>query len=245
MASHWLLTFGRWLFKYRNRVFPLVLLALFVSFRPPLITGSARGDLWFDLVGFGIAIAGQCLRTLVVGFAYIKRGGLNKQVHADALVTTGLFAHSRNPLYLGNVMILSGLFIIHGHPLVYVLGGLFFGIGYLAIISTEEAYLAHKFGDQYSDYCARVNRWWVRWQGLDATLAGMEFKWRRVLAKEFASALTWWLTAFALLAYEAAVNGGLTAPRAECLLVATVVSIGLFLWAQRAKHAGRLVEPAA
>lgn len=239
----WRLVFGPWLFKYRNRVFPVVLLGMFIGLRPQPFAQDA--DLVLDLCGLALAIAGQCVRIMVVGYAYIKRGGLNKQVHAESLVTTGLFAHSRNPLYLGNVMILAGLFLIFNHPAAYLLGGLFFGLGYVAIIHTEETYLLTKFGDEYRQYCATVNRWWLRLRGMRTTLGGMEFRWRRVLAKEFASCLTWWLTALALLAEEAATNGGLSSQRVWVLAAAAAIPAGLFMWAQHAKHAGRFEEASA
>jgi protein-S-isoprenylcysteine O-methyltransferase Ste14 len=233
-SSAVVLACGRWLFKYRNRAFPVVLLALFAGFRPHLFGGSLASDLWLDAVGLGIALAGQWLRALVVGYAYIKRGGLNKTVYADQLVTNGMFAHSRNPLYVGNVMILAGLFVIYHHPLVYLLGGLFFGFTYHAIVTTEETFLADKFGDAYRRYCAAVPRWWA---GVRETLAGMEFNWRRLLAKEFGSCLTWWLTALALLAYEAAASHeGLSRERSLSLLALAVVAVALFAAARLLKH---------
>lgn len=236
--------FGRWLFKYRNRVFPLVLGGLFVVLRPRLWGDSLRTDLWLDTAGLAVAIAGQWLRAIVVGYAYIKRGGLNKQVHADKLVTAGLFAHSRNPLYLGNVLILAGLFMIFNHPIAYLVGGLFFGLGYLAIVQTEEAFLTAKFGVEYQQYCARVHRWWPRFAGLSATLGGMEFAWRRVLDKEFSSCIVWWLTALALIADEAlASEAGLSDARAQILTVAAVTSAAAFLLARTAKKQGWLTRP--
>jgi protein-S-isoprenylcysteine O-methyltransferase Ste14 len=62
-----------------------------------------------DALGVVVLAGGLALRSLVVGLAYIKRGGKGKKVYADALVTDGIFAHSRNPLYLGNILILCGL----------------------------------------------------------------------------------------------------------------------------------------
>lgn len=224
-----MLAFGRWLFRYRNRAFPCVLLGLFVGFRPHLFRDSLSSDLWLDTAGMLLAIAGQWLRVMVVGYAYIKRGGLNKQVHADTLVTAGLFAHSRNPLYLGNLMILAGLFIIHNNPMVYLLGGVFFGAGYLAIIKTEENFLTAKFGDEYRSYCTRVNRWLPRWSGLGATMANLDFAWRRVLDKETASCIVWWLTGLGLLAWEARLSeAGLNPMRVNFLSTVAVVTVTIF-----------------
>lgn len=241
-----MLTFGRWLFRYRNRVFPIVLLGLFVSFRPHLFLGSVQTDLWLDAVGLGVALAGQWLRATVVGFAYIKRGGVNKQVYADSLVTAGLFAHGRNPLYVGNLMILAGLFLIFNNPWVYVLGGIFFGLGYIAIVQTEEDFLSKKFGDEYRAYCARVSRWLVQFDGIAVTLADMEFDWRRVLSKELASAVVWWLTAMGLIAAEAWVNSSsLSSVRAATVAASAAIAIVFLLLARVAKHRGWLNKSAA
>ncbi len=195
-------SFGRWLFRYRNRAFPVVILALIVCFPPHLFGGSLQTDAALDAVGLALALLGQALRIAVVGFAYIKRGGRNKRVHADTLVTEGIFAHSRNPLYVGNILILMGLFVIHHNLMVYALGGLFFGFGYFSIVRTEEAFLAAKFQQAYMDYCAHVPRWLPRLQGIRHTLADMTFNWRRVAFKELPSAVVWWITAMGLLLNE-------------------------------------------
>lgn len=198
----WFVGYGNWLFRTRNTVFPLVMLALFLGFRPALFGGTLQSDRWLDLAGFAVAMAGQLLRAAVIGYAYIKRGGLNKKVHADTLVTEGFFNHARNPLYDGNLLILAGLFVIHNNPWVYVIGGAYFLIAYLAIVAAEETFLANKFGAEYEAYCARVSRWWPRLAGLGETMQGMRFNWRRVVIKDYASAATWMLMALLLIGYE-------------------------------------------
>lgn len=230
----WFVGYGNWLFKYRNAVFPLVMLALFLGFRPRLAGGSLASDLWLDLAGFLVAMGGQALRAAVIGYAYIKRGGLNKKVHADRLVTEGFFAHARNPLYDGNLLILAGLFLIHNSPWVYLIGGLYFLFAYLAIVAAEETYLYGRFGEEYAAYCARVPRWWPRLRGLRATMQGMEFNWRRVLLKDYASACTWMIMCLVLVAYERIVHGsawsgvaagGLLAAAAVLIAAAVLVRV--------------------
>lgn len=198
----WFVDYGNWLFRTRNTIFPLVMLVLFLVFKPRLAGGTLQSDAWLNWLGVLIALSGQLLRAAVIGYAYIKRGGLNKKVHADNLVTEGFFNHARNPLYDGNLLILAGLFVIHNNPWVYIIGGVFFVTAYLAIVAAEETFLAGKFGQEYMDYCARVGRWWPRFAGLGATMQGMEFNWRRVVIKDYASAATWMLMALLLVALE-------------------------------------------
>jgi protein-S-isoprenylcysteine O-methyltransferase Ste14 len=193
---------GSFFFRTRNGLFPLVLLLLFAGFRPVYPRGSERLDNWPDLLGITVALIGQILRAAVIGYAYIKRGGKNRQVYAETLVTEGFFRHSRNPLYAGNLLVLLGLFLIHGNPWVYALGMLFFLFAYSAIVAAEEAYLRGKFGAEYDDYCRRVNRWLPDFRGLRGTTRGMRFNWQRVVTKEYGSTCAWCAGALLLLAYD-------------------------------------------
>jgi protein-S-isoprenylcysteine O-methyltransferase Ste14 len=197
-----LVAWGDFFFRNRNGVFPLVLLALFAGFRPVYPQGSERLDNWLDVVGIGIALLGQGLRVAVIGYVYIIRGGMNKQVYAEDLVTEGFFRHSRNPLYVGNLLVLLGLFVIHNNPWVYVLGGAFFLFAYCSIVAAEEAYLSRKFGEAYDDYCRRVNRWLPDLRGLRQSIEGMQFAWRRVIVKEYGSTYAWCAGALLLMAYD-------------------------------------------
>jgi len=243
-AAELLVRYGELMFRWRNLAFPLVSLALFAAFRP-LPPGDGPG-LASDLAGIALALAGQALRVAVVGLAYIKRGGMDKRVYADELVTGGLFGHCRNPLYVGNALILLGLLLIHGAPEVIALGALFFAVTYRAIVAAEERYLEARFGAAYRDYCRRVPRWGLRLAGMRETLASMRFNWRRVLAKEYSSFASAVLAACALLAYEvlSAGDGG-----GSALLIGVVVAAAAVVVATLAvrllKKGGKLREGTA
>lgn len=195
LTSPQFITYGDLLFKRRNAIFPIFLIVLFLAFVP-------NPDPRLPWIGLGVTVAGQLLRMAVIGFAYIKRGGLNKKVYADTLVTTGFFATCRNPLYVGNVLILGGLLMMHGNPAVLLIGGAFFLSAYCAIIATEENFLRNKFGKEYSDYCSNVPRWWIRFERLPAVLGGMNFNWRKVIYKDYSTIFSWGTQAIALLAYR-------------------------------------------
>ncbi|HTT07271.1 MAG TPA: isoprenylcysteine carboxylmethyltransferase family protein [Gammaproteobacteria bacterium] len=225
----WVIAYGNWLFKYRNAVFPLVMLTLFLGFRPVLWRGDLAMDARLDGLGLAVALLGQGLRAAVIGYAYIKRGGVNKRIHADQLVTQGLFAHARNPLYDGNLLILMGLFIIHNHPAVYILGGVYFVTAYIAIVAAEEEFLSGKFGDAYHDYCRKVPRWLPNLRGLRQTLSEMEFNWRRVVIKDYASAYTWMMTALLIFAYEDMPPAGWGVQRGRLVLSLAVALTLVFI----------------
>lgn len=191
---------GTLVFRYRDGLFPLLLLLLLGGFRPVHPWAAERND-WLDVAGLALALIGQAWRVAVIGYAYIRRGGKDRQVYATSLQTAGFFALSRNPLYLGNLLILGGLFLINNNPWVYALGVPFFLVAYSAIVAAEEAYLAARFGAAYADYCRRVPRWLPDLRRLPGTLQGMRFDWRRVVVKEYGSAYAWMVGAVLLLAY--------------------------------------------
>jgi protein-S-isoprenylcysteine O-methyltransferase Ste14 len=192
-----LIRYGNFMFRYRNRAFPILFVLIALAF-PPTAEISGRADLWLDVAALAVALSGELLRILTVGLEYIKRGGLNKQVYADHLVTEGLFAHCHNPLYVGNVMIAVALFTILDRIEAFVVGGALFTLTYIAIVAAEERYLHAKFGAVYEAYCRHTNRWIPDLRGIRATVSGMRFNWRRVLLKESTSFYGWVVAAFVL-----------------------------------------------
>jgi protein-S-isoprenylcysteine O-methyltransferase Ste14 len=186
IPKNWLVKTGDFLFKYRNFLFPVLLVSLFLPHLPASQhLGSARLEELTDGLAVAMVFAGLLLRAAVIGFRYIKRGGLNKKVYAEDLVTDGFFAVCRNPLYVGNLIIYTGVLVMYGSPLVLLLGlGAFLFI-YTAIVAAEEHFLTEKFGDAYRAYCRDVPRWWMRWSRLKQATRGMKFNVGRVLAKDY------------------------------------------------------------
>src|SRR5205814_7404454 len=94
--------------------------------------------------GFLVASAGQMLRAATIGLEYIIRGGRKRQVYAEKLVQGGVFAHCRNPLYLGNFVILLGVGLASNSVLFLCIAIPFFAFAYWALIAAEENYLRNK-----------------------------------------------------------------------------------------------------
>ncbi|WP_312365973.1 isoprenylcysteine carboxylmethyltransferase family protein [Ensifer sp.] len=183
-----MLTLGNFFFRYRNQVFPAVIVALFCLAAPPLeLWGSPTAALFKDVVAVLVVFSGLALRMVVVGYAYIKRGGLNKRVYAKDLVTEGMFGVCRNPLYVGNMLVYSGIFLLHGDPLVIAIGICLFTFMYQCIVHAEEAFLEDKFGDAYRAYCRDVPRWTLRLGNFERATEGMTFNVKRVIAKDYST----------------------------------------------------------
>jgi protein-S-isoprenylcysteine O-methyltransferase Ste14 len=75
------------------------------------------------------------------------------------LVTGGLFRYSRNPMYLGITIFLSGTWVLLGALSPLVIAGGFFLVADRWYIANEERRLRHVFGQAYEDYQARTGRW--------------------------------------------------------------------------------------
>lgn len=185
MNSRLLNACGRFLFRYRNAAFPMLILLGALIAHPRRPAGSVAADRALDAIGFTIALAGQALRMLTIGFKYIRRGGLKKQVYAEGLVTGGVFAHCRNPMYTGNILMGLGVIVVVGDPLLLAIGAPLLLFLYVAIVAAEEDYLRQRFGEAFTAYTRRVNRWIPNFRGMTESLRDIPFSWRRVLAKEY------------------------------------------------------------
>jgi protein-S-isoprenylcysteine O-methyltransferase Ste14 len=192
-----MVSIGNFFFHYRNALFPLVHLLVLVP--SPSLLPNDRVAL---IAGILLSLLGQGLRALTIGLVYIRRGGKNRRVYAIDLVQDGMFAHCRNPLYDGNILIVLGIGIAVNSLLFLTFGGAFFIFAYFCIVMAEEEFLRNKFGPAYDDYCRRVPRFRIRVQGLGATLSSMNFRWRRLIVKEYGTPFAWITGLLAILYFK-------------------------------------------
>jgi protein-S-isoprenylcysteine O-methyltransferase Ste14 len=151
------------------------------------------------IAGIAIALFGQMVRAATIGLKYIVRGGKNKEVYANDLVTEGIFNHCRNPLYVGNILMVVGAGLISNSLIFILIVVPLFCFIYQAIVLAEENYLRSKFGDEYQKYCDRVNRWIPNLNGLTKTLTSMEFDWRRYVRNEYNTVYLLFLAIFIIM----------------------------------------------
>lgn len=181
-----LVSAGNFWFHWRNILFPFAFLLVFLP-GPHLFASPLTAV----ILGFVVAGLGQLVRAATIGFKYVIRGGRNRRVYAEDLVTDGLYRHSRNPMYVGNLLILFGVAIASDSwGCVAVAIPLFLFI-YVAIVAAEENYLRGKFGAAFDAFCADVPRWLPKLGGLAESVGGMSFHWKRVLVKEYGTPFGW------------------------------------------------------
>jgi len=146
--------FGGWLFRHRTSI-PLPIVLALVIIPPPRSSASLSTPLM--LAGVLVAAAGELLR-----FAGVHHIGVISRTRSERLgplIDTGPFAHVRNPLYLGNILLWLGFAIsarlLWLAPIVVVL----LALEYHAIVRWEEQLLESRMGEPYRDYKTRVPRW--------------------------------------------------------------------------------------
>ena len=114
----------------------------------------------------GLAAIPLCLGTLLLlwcvrEFYVAGRGTLAPWDPPRHLVTTGPYAVSRNPMYIGVVTILVGWCVLWDSRtlIIYTVS---FAIGFhLRVLLFEEPWAAHQFGAEWQSYRARVARWLI------------------------------------------------------------------------------------
>jgi protein-S-isoprenylcysteine O-methyltransferase Ste14 len=78
---------------------------------------------------------------------------------STVLITSGTFRYSRNPMYLGLVLILTGVALLLGTPSCFIIIPVFAIIIDRVFITSEEKMLDQRFGDNWKAYKTRVRRW--------------------------------------------------------------------------------------
>jgi protein-S-isoprenylcysteine O-methyltransferase Ste14 len=113
----------------------------------------------WDLLGAALIFAGFGI-TVYADWQF-KRA--NTPVHPFekplSLVTDGVFAVTRNPMYLGLAVALLGTAIVLGTLTPFLVPPLFVWFITVRFIAPEEANLATQFGEAYQAYARRVRRW--------------------------------------------------------------------------------------
>ena len=115
--------------------------------------------LWRYLCGSALIVAGAALLLAAAG-GFRKAGtDLKPWKTTSAIVSQGIYGWTRNPMYLGMVLVYLGLSLILASLGALLLAPILVLLFQTQVIAREERYLEAKFGEAYVDYKARVRRW--------------------------------------------------------------------------------------
>lgn len=135
-------------------IFFHVIAGIVLDFLYPINFGHAWG--WL-----GLALLLTCFGVIAWCKKLFDRAGtpVPPNQPATAIVSTGAYAFSRNPMYLAFMIGYVGLSLLADAPAMLLLGFILFYFLDQRVIAPEEKYLAEKFGDTYINYKFRVRRW--------------------------------------------------------------------------------------
>jgi len=97
-------------------------------------------------IGGALAILGELIRIWASG--HIEK--------THRLATGGPYAHTRNPLYVGSVLMATGFLVAARHPISVTVGLAYLVVFYPSIIREEAKFLRGKFPDEYHDWAKQV-----------------------------------------------------------------------------------------
>ena len=124
----------------------------------PVIT-FANFQWIFILIGILCFIIGI---TLWLKAVIIDR--LDAHIIKNELVTTGVYAYVRNPVYSAFMFVCTGVLLIYGNLVLLVLPIIYWGFMTVLMKLTEEKWLEDLYGKEYVQYRQRVNRC-IPWKG--------------------------------------------------------------------------------
>jgi protein-S-isoprenylcysteine O-methyltransferase Ste14 len=147
------------------------------------------------LLGLPLALAGELVRIWASGHIEKTR----------ALATGGPYAHTRNPLYVGSLLIALGVAVACASPWVVLAVAVYFAAFYPSVMREEAAFLAQRFPAEHSAWAAAVPMFWPR--PTPGGPRGSRFEWARVrMNREWRTALA--LPLIAGLLYARSLLGG-------------------------------------
>ena len=149
----------------RNLFFTILQPGLVAGLIPVWILGRKANNLFikpwqlYQFSGFLVFVTGFLIMLIcIISFAVEGRGTLSPVDPTKKLVATGLYKFSRNPMYIGVIMILTGeaIFFQSVSLWIYLLA---VNIGFnVFILLHEEPRLQRDFGEEYKKYCQKVRR---------------------------------------------------------------------------------------
>jgi protein-S-isoprenylcysteine O-methyltransferase Ste14 len=159
----------QWVFSHRRALVMVaaIVAGLGMAFEDSSWAVGWSHWLWVQISAVAMILYGESYRM----WATWHIGGRKNQT----VVTTGPYAWSRNPLYVGSLFCVLGISILAASAVALVVGVSALAWIYGATVRHEEAYLLRTLGDEYREYMARVPRFFPS-RGMNAATRIAQFK---------------------------------------------------------------------
>ena len=151
-----------------NKHLPLFGVGPVIVFGQVLITAIAIGLTYVFDVNFASFDILE-IPFIVIGILFIMFGfyldlsakyksKLFKNVEENKLITDGVYAYTRNPVYSGGFLVCVGAVFIANNLLLFIVPVVCWIYMTIFLIKTEEVWLKDLYGQDYIEYCKKVNR---------------------------------------------------------------------------------------
>ncbi len=121
--------------------------------------GLSFGGAWADFLGGLLVGAGVLLALLAVYEMRRQRTTVVPHREAQALVSTGIFSRTRNPIYLGDLLILAGFILSWDAVLSLPLLSILLWVLEKRFVIPEEDRLRRKYRAEFARFCEKTRRW--------------------------------------------------------------------------------------
>lgn len=121
--------------------------------------GLSFGGAWADFLGGLLVGAGVLLALLAVHEMRRQRTTVVPHREAQALVSTGIFSRTRNPIYLGDLLILAGFILSWDAVLSLPLLPILLWVLEKRFVIPEEDRLRRKYRAEFARFCEKTRRW--------------------------------------------------------------------------------------
>jgi Phospholipid methyltransferase len=146
-----------WRTRWRVRIgYPVALICFYL----------ARPAPWTLACGAALAVLGLAIRASAAGH-------LHKH---ESLATDGPYAWTRNPLYLGSMILAAGFLLAAASWIAAALAAAYLAVFYPGVIRREEEELRSEYGDAFEEYARRVPLFWPS-PPREHSGAGRPFSW--------------------------------------------------------------------
>ncbi len=111
--------------------------------------------------GWALLTAGLCLDAWAMFVMIRAKTNVLPNRGADQLVTSGPFAHMRNPIYVGNTIATAGLALALQNGWLLLAAPVAAVLTHHLAVKREALHLEAKFGKHWNAYASRVKAWWI------------------------------------------------------------------------------------
>lgn len=108
---------------------------------------------FFVIIGTILIIIG-----IVFWLLAVIKSKIGKSIRNNDLITTGIYGYVRHPIYATFLYIFTGIIVVYGNILLFILPLIFWALLTITMKKTEEAWLMDLYGDDYINYSKKVNR---------------------------------------------------------------------------------------